>query len=447
MSNPYEDYKDKVVYDYILVGKLPYKLEADPKASEDQEIDAIEEIENNICNLLTNEDLTAMYFTEVALGNVYPGLVSIEDYIEIVFGVSCKDAKEPFTLEDLKYDVQEYMHCLDSNLDGVSVTGVGGNEDPADDTEPTLVFLKQNGDIIVDVLKQPSKLDIENIDKKLVSEGKLNFKKENINKSAVLSDDGMVEIYEENKLVKSSPFSKLGVIRECKAMIQEGYLLVEINQMNDDKLDIPQTKQELEQSIEQVEELQTLKDELEDKVNTLMEESVEDETKFVLAMYTAVNENKEDYEFDVLIKFVADDSYYVADRVDECQLFTRAEADKKLAEYNTEETLTKGNTKLVALTVEEANKLTNKVEEVKTDIPFPSTEETRKILSTDEAKEISLVKLLDPSQIKWIITNIAPLEEVEEGLKLLADMVIYVGEFISIDEYIKQLKEGGNNNA
>lgn len=140
---------------------------------------------------------------------------------------------------------------------------------------------------------------IDTVDRKLVMGGKLNFIKENNTKSIILNDDGIMELYENNKLINSKPFSKLGVQRECKSIFQEGYSAYiklqedtksnEITDSNGDNVDLDQTKQNIEQSIEKVDELQDLKNQLQDKVDNLVNESkIEEEkiNKFVSTPFT-----------------------------------------------------------------------------------------------------------------------------------------------------------------
>ena len=140
---------------------------------------------------------------------------------------------------------------------------------------------------------------IDTVDRKLVMGGKLNFIKENNTKSIILNDDGIMELYENNKLINSKPFSKLGVQRECKSIFQEGYSAYiklqedtksnEITDSNGDNVDLDQTKQNIKQSIEKVDELQDLKNQLQDKVDNLVNESKIEEkkiNKFVSTPFT-----------------------------------------------------------------------------------------------------------------------------------------------------------------
>lgn len=148
---------------------------------------------------------------------------------------------------------------------------------------------------------------IADIDRKLVMEGKLEFIKENNIKSIILNDDGIMELYENNKLIDSKPFSKLGVQRECKSIIQEGFSSFiklsedtkadEIKDSKGDNIDLDQTKQNIEQSIEKVDELQDLKDELQNKVDNLYNESkIEEEKidKFISTPFTQKLLNSEE---------------------------------------------------------------------------------------------------------------------------------------------------------
>ena len=140
---------------------------------------------------------------------------------------------------------------------------------------------------------------IDTVDRKLVMGGKLNFIKENNTKSIILNDDGIMELHENNKLINSKPFSKLGVQRECKSIFQEGYSAYiklqedtksnEITDSNGDNVDLDQTKQNIKQSIEKVDELQDLKNQLQDKVDNLVNESKIEEkkiNKFVSTPFT-----------------------------------------------------------------------------------------------------------------------------------------------------------------
>ena len=397
----FDEYKDKVDYTYIIKGLAPYKLNAtkadsiwhDEKGdlSWDQETDAIEEFEKEVEDLLKDEAyLKDSFEEEEGLDKVYPKLNAIDEYVEITFGITTIKDKN-VAIEEIIADIKEYMKNIDSNIDGVIVSGVSGNEDPSYDTEPMYVTLKINGEIKTEILKSEDKTKIENfvnflnenkitesvedntniiqqycdannlvmqtqklddgkgelytydgtdsyflgnivydennnaweytltiypekieepieidapeaefnnyeeinpekieIDKMLVNEGKVTFKKENDIKTISLNDDGIVEYYENKQRITNKPFSKSNLQKEYKQLIEEGYKIVkEVEDINNvpDNNDLEQTKQNLEQGIEKVDQLQDLKDELIDKVDTLVNES-EDRTKFPSSDFT-----------------------------------------------------------------------------------------------------------------------------------------------------------------
>ena len=157
----FDEYKDKVDYTYIIKGLAPYKLNAtkadsvwdDEKGdlSWDQETDAIEEFEKEIEDLLKDEAYLKDSFEEEGLDKVYPKLDAIDEYVEITFGITTIEDKN-VAIEEIIADIKEYMKNIDSNIDGVSVSGVGGNEDPSYDTEPMHVTLKINGEIKTEIL-------------------------------------------------------------------------------------------------------------------------------------------------------------------------------------------------------------------------------------------------------------------------------------------------------
>lgn len=340
MSNesPFERYKDEVEYDYIISATMSIKLKG---GNEDQKIESLSEFEEQINSLLEDEDYIKESFEEIGLGRVYCELSDIDfDVVTIKFGISLIDQEKEVKLEDLKADIKEFMKVLDSNIENfVSVSGLGGFEDPRDDYDPAMITLKALDKIELDVTKQPKlqeskykelndkldeliksnatdeefnnfledaadlvdeeltskeytqllykaqdtrkieSVDLKNIDKKLVSEGKLAFKKEDKNIDFILTDDGIMELYKENKLVDSKPFSKLSLTRECKSIVQEGYQLIEseIKTSDNQTIDTDKEKANIEQAKKDVQDLQKAKQELEDEVDKLMEEKLEDE--------------------------------------------------------------------------------------------------------------------------------------------------------------------------
>ena len=277
MEAPFDTYVKEVDYKFILDAKMKYHLE---NGSEDQQIEAIEGFINQIENLLNNEDFLSMYFEEPGLGRVYAKLENFDEVIDIKFGISDIDCKKELKLDDLILDAKEFMANLDINLDGVSVSGIGGNLDPRDDTEPATIYLKgdymkDQSDINVEVEKEPKTESFDNIDKRLISEGKLEFKNPKLqsSKEIIMNDDGIIELYENNKLLNSFPFAKLSLIRECKSIVQEGYILseVEIKDSNGDVFDTEEEKENLEQAKEDLAIIKQTKEEIEDEVDKITE--------------------------------------------------------------------------------------------------------------------------------------------------------------------------------
>lgn len=134
---------------------------------------------------------------------------------------------------------------------------------------------------------------VEGLDKKIVENNILLFNRLNDTHKLLLNDDGIVEDYLNEKLCKSFNFSKLGLLRECKNLLQEGYILNEAdimtNNNEDDTVDVldnpEQTKQDLQQDIKDVEEIQELQDELDNKLDTLNED-LEESTEFPSTDFT-----------------------------------------------------------------------------------------------------------------------------------------------------------------
>ena len=135
-------------------------------------------------------------------------------------------------------------------------------------------------------------MDLDNLDKKLVQSGSLLFRKndtqnhKNLFKEYKLTDDGMIELYENNNLISIAPFAKLTLTRNVKTIVQEGYDYediskveeAEVSKQSKDAVDLEQEKQDLEDQIKQADEVKVLKDELDKKVDELFEESIDTES-------------------------------------------------------------------------------------------------------------------------------------------------------------------------
>lgn len=292
-ESPFEKYQEEINYDIILEGTIPYDItgiEDSPEPAPEQIQDGEEQIFKQLESDMSNEDYLYEAFedTGIARGRIY-GEFSDKDVDEsklyFKLGISKQDATKELDTNEIKEYFEGFLENLDINTDSVSVTGWKNEEE---DVEPTYVSLKITGKPNVNILKtytEEKELDVSNIDRKLVMEGTLDFIKENNIKSITLNDDGIMELYENNKLVDTKPFSKLGIQRECKSIIQEGYIIknedTNIDVQNIDEADLEQTKQNIEQSMEKVDEIQDLKDQLQDKVDNLYNESKIEEEKIM----------------------------------------------------------------------------------------------------------------------------------------------------------------------
>ena len=315
MSNqPFDDYKNKgVEYDYILSASVKMGI--------------IEDIMPNLINLLKDEDFMKIYFPDIALGRVYGKVEYINEKLQFTFGISLVDAEKRPTSKELSQNIKDFIISLNKNI------------------ETPKLGIKES-DITVDIITENKKY-LDNIDKTLVNEGKVSFSRADETQSLVLTSDGIVERYINENLCNTMPFSKLGVIRECKALVTDGYTLtwtdrgtgslreaIVTNHNNDENkitLDNPEeTKRELQQNIKDVEEIQDLKDELEDKLTTLNEDD-EIAGDYVLVVYSNI-----DGEFvpDVCVKGVDGQDYVIADTIEEAGKYNKEEADNIVNMFN-----------------------------------------------------------------------------------------------------------------
>lgn len=314
MNQPFDDYKNKgVEYDYILSASV--------------KIGIVDNIIPNLINLLKDEDFLKIYFPDIALGRVYGKVEYINEKLQFTFGISLVDAKQRPTSKDLSQNIKDFILSLNKNI------------------ETPKLDIKES-DIIVDIITE-NKNYLDNIDKKLVNEGKISFTRLNEVQSFELTSDGIVERYINGNLCNTMPFSKLGVLRECKALVTDGYTLTlntwqdvkteaeiktDKNSIdNDITLDNPEeTKKELQQNIKDVEEIQNLKDELEDKLDTLNEDG-ETAGDYVLVVYTNVNG---EFVPDTCVKGIDGQDYIIANSIDEAGKYSKEEADKIVNMFN-----------------------------------------------------------------------------------------------------------------
>jgi hypothetical protein len=410
---PFDYYKSDVTYDYIL-----------------KAIITVEEIPVEVVSLLQttfDDDFLKMYFEKVALGNVYCKAEIVDNKIEITFGIRIQDSEEAFDEKYLTNCIKEYVARLNKNIA----------------TEPELKI--EEGDLKVEVIKE-SKIIIDNIDKKLVSENKLLFTNGTHNQEFKLTDDGIIEHYEESKLKNSFAFSKLGLMRECKNLIQEGYLLEQ--DMNDNITDNmlanpAQAKRELEQSIKDVEEIQELQNELNDKVDELMTESEQPaKEKFALVLYTKYR-NK--FRPDVVICHMTTGNYIIADTMEEVAQYDEEDADRYIEIFDRYSKTDRWELHKVPMSELASLNLLKETKFIPAINTFPSTEKTCEALCRDDLCSMNFNNDLNEEQKQWVETNVGSTDELYNSMVELYDEIPdNQCPLISIDEYIQELlNEGG----
>lgn len=425
MNNPFDDYKDKVDYEYIIEAEMEIEYESDDKIYDEQKAEISENIEKGIDELVKDEDYVAESFEEPGLGRVYCRCDEVYDTIKMTFGISKIDAKEPFDVKELIEDIKEFMYCLDSNTDyesginGITIPGTYPDDDVDDsiELEPANIHFSMKGkkdDIKINVIKKP--LDenrLLNIDKELVSEGKISLRNSNDICRYSLNDEGIVEQYLNENLVNSFAFSKSRILNECKDLINEGYLLEDSEPEDIVDFDTEEAQQNLEQGIEQVDKLQQLKDELVNKVDTLMNESKSEVYNNLKNELSKLLDNNA--SFTKLNNFLEQ----AADREDITnQEYT--ELQKIAQDY---------------YRIDESNDITEE---------FPSTTYTSKVLNSSEVLGLDLENNLNEEQKQWIIKYLGSLDEVKESFIFLTSLIDSQEEILSIDEYVNRLLKSTN---
>ena len=303
---------------------------------------------------------------------------------------------------------------------------------------------------------------IDNIDKVLVNESAIQFNRGNDTQKLYLTSDGVVEKYLNENLIGTMPFSKLGVIRESKSLLADGYTLTWVdrgtgnlneatitNPNNNDNIslddDPEQIKQDLQQEIQDVEEIQTLKDELEDKLDTLNEGDTPSD--YILVVYTNI-----DGEFvpDVCVKGVDGTDYIIADNIDDATKYSKEEADSLVDMFNDpkvngEKYILKAVKSDDIGTIKGLYENKKLDEDNKDDISdiFPSSETTEKELTKTELGNLKLYDILSIDQIKWLEDNIGTIDEIAQSLK---DMLTSIDDsfdeeepVVSVNKYVENL--------
>jgi hypothetical protein len=433
-KQPFDFYKNKgIEYDYILTAKV--------------NIDSNSIIETKIIDILNNEDLMAIYFPELALGRVYAKCKFNNSILEITFGISLIDANSRPTSKDLIKDITDFILALNKNIE----------------QEPKLQI--EEGDIKVDIITE-NKISLNDIDKVLVNESTLHFTRATDTQKLVLTSDGIVEKYLNENLIGTMPFSKLGVLRESKSLIAEGYnwildtnwkdviteatipsqnntLTNNSDNVNIDSIDDPeQVKKDLQDEIANVDEIQDLKDELEDKLDTLTEN--DENEQYLLVVYTNVNG---DFEPDVCLKGVDGEDFIVADNIEEAKRYSKEEADSLVELFN--DPKKNGDQYILKAIKDEDIATIDGLYESKTlnedtsDTTFPSTEFTAAKRSINDLKySIHLDKDLSIEQLAWLQANIGNIYVIEDGMLNFAESLGVIDEdepITSLDDYFNHL--------
>lgn len=429
-SQPFDDYKNKgVEYDYILSASVKV---------DDLQYDSI----ISLIQLIKDEDFMAMYFTKIALGRVYTKVEYLNNKLHFTFGISLVDVKERPTSKDLIENIKDFILSLNKNI------------------EQTPELKIKESDIKVEIITENKSLD--NIDKILVNESAIQFNRGKDTQKLYLTSDGVVEKYHNDSLIGTMPFSKLGVIRESKSLVADGYELTltgwqdimteaTIQNQNDNNItltkldDKENVKQELQQEIQDVDELQALKDELEDKIDLLNEDEAPSE--YILVVYS--NENGE-FEPNSCVKGVDGEDFIMANNIEEAGRYNKEEADSIVELFN-DPKINGEKYILKAVKAEDINSikglyenknLTEDNEEEITDL-FPSSETTEKELNKNDISELKLNDVLSIEQINWLQENIGTIEDIAQGLK---EMLVGIEDsfeddepIVSIDKYVENL--------
>lgn len=250
-----------------------------------------------------------------------------------------------------------------------------------------------------------SNVNTDNLDRLLVTEGKLNFKKDNLSKSLILNDDGIVECYNGSNLLEKYSFSKTSVQKLCKDILDEGYLL-------------------------------------ESKYNIYV--TYGEDGVYSSSLYDSVD--SEDQAVDIVRELQAQGlgaSYEEVENVKESkEIPSNEEIDSQID--NTEQAIKKID-QLQDLKDELMDKMDTLTEEESNE--FPETDFTKNPISLRTLLDNDIKLKMTDEQVQWIEDNVALIEEVQEGMINLLYMIDagLDNEVISISDYIKKLKKYRDN--
>lgn len=334
--------------------------------------------------------------------------------------------------------------------------------------------------------------NLTNIDKQLVTEGKLEFVRNNDTQSLFLTDDGKIEHYNNGKLIETTNFSKIGIQRESKLILQEGYSLTikqeaEIKDVNnEEEIDLEQEEQNLNDDIEQINKLQDLKDEFQQKVDNFLNESkTNDFIELDQELDRLIAANATDKE---LNDFLEEASYNEVLTNEEYRLLQKKAQDTRRIDESKQEVWVIKNNKTnrylsdkddfefywvnnpedakkfssyedVFDYIDRESRFGNSGAEYWEELQLNEScnlTKSKSILETKTPKELKNINLnqLTEVQKKWIETNIGSLKEVQQNIKdfgnTLTESINENKPVISLYEYLIETKaeidkEGLNN--
>ena len=285
-----------------------------------------------------------------------------------------------------------------------------------------------------------TKIDLTNIDKRLVQKESLKFVSKNSKRLFNLTDDGLLEVYNGNQLLTSEPFSKIKMITESNKLIEEGYELLET------ELELPDIKEN------QVYNVQVILGLLgNDRFNTVGSYKDKDEA---IAVYNKFK-NKDDIRD---CRVVVDTPYSdVQENDEETNNSIKEESEIKTSDGETIDTeQEKENIEQANKEVDEIKKakeeLEDKVDELldesvdSSEIEFPSTEFSKMKLSPYDFEVAfksynGFNKSISGEQKEWLKSNGYSIKDIYEGMKdLISNLRVNIHEqVISIDEYIEKI--------
>ena len=241
----------------------------------------------------------------------------------------------------------------------------------------------------------------ESFDKLIVTNGNIMFKKDNYIENMVLTDDGNINVYKNNKLIESKPFSKSTILNKCKSLLDEGYTVYvtsgEDGVYSTSKYDTVDSKEQAE-----------------DIVNELRSQglgaSYEEDTSNIKTEQTDLSINEPSAED---INTQIDNTKQAIDKIDE----------------------------LTDLKNELVSKVDNLVNE---SVSNKSESVWNKPLSYNELVSMNLEDHLTNKEIEYVKNIFGDVDTLKEDMLDILKLFKFKNEeLLSIDEYIQELKSQG----